>query len=435
MPRTARIAADRIRSARHDYGYIKNVKGKSVMCYKRMTKLLEKTYPPKNIEKAVAKLDVWIDRIESGLIMPKKKSVEVQEPRKVLVVGGIATEIPVMDSLKSQYDLFITFKQQGKNDQTIRNYQWAYTLFFPNDLPLDTVLIEYALLQSYQHALCKVRDGMMMKSSLAKYLISINTFLEWLRKRRKIEFNPADSLARIKPPAPKRLTYTKYEVELILAWFKADKLDWLREQFRQISEVPNPETPWWDAGKLDEILLAINYREQCFLLPYRAAIYEKCYLFFQLLWRTAMRSFEAHSLTIHSIKDDVIHIAGKGGRARTFPLYDADGQPLIPGVPEIITTLIDRAHKKGSEGLFCGKGESLGQFSHHWAQIKKWIGIHDRTMHNLRHSAREWWEQELGLDSIVGCDLSGHCPSKRESPNRKQGNVRCGDSPYTGSVM
>jgi len=429
MPRTARIAEDRIRSASHDYGYIKNVNGKSVMCYKRMTKLLERRFPPKNVEKAVAKLDVWIERIEAGLILPKKKTIEVLDPRKVLVVNGIVTELPVMEDLQSQFKLFLEFKRPAVVQSTWENYAYSYSLFFPEPLPLDADLIELTLLQRYQDLLKRVSDGTMMPRTLLNSVVRINSLFLWLCKRRKLEYNPVESLSRFKVPDPERLVYNRYELELLFAWFKRDRLDWLAEEFRQMSQHPRPDAPWWDPAKESPVLGAIERRRNSFRVKHFARAYEQCWLLYQLLSLSAMRVSEAAALTTQSIVDNTIHIMGKGHRPRLFPLYDTTGDPIIPGLPEIIHTLLDKAQQKHRERLFdwTTNGRPTGA-SNAWASVRDCMGMsNNRTLHNLRHTARDWWEQELGIDPILGCDLSGHSPAvylKHYRPDAQLSSLR-----------
>lgn len=413
MPRTARLAEDRIRSASHDYGYIKNVNGKSVMCYKRMTKLLEKRYPPKNVEKAIAKLDVWIERIESGLILPKKKSIEVLEPRKVLMVNGAVTELPALEDLQSQFNLFLEFKKPAVVHGTWINYGYAYSLFFPETLPLNADIIELSLLQRYQELLQRVSDGTMMPNTLLNTVIRINSLFIWLCKRRKLEYNPVDSLSRLKVPEPERLIYNRYELELMFAWFKEDRLDWLADEIQSLSKRPNPNAPWWEPSNEELVLKAINQRKKNFLTRQFVRAHEQRWLLYKLLSLSAMRVSEAAALTTNSIVDNTIHIMGKGHRLRLFPLYDAGGDPIIPGLPEIVQMLLDRAQMKQQERLFDWVTTScMMTVSKSWASVRDTMGMgSSRTLHNLRHTARDWWEQDLGLDPILGCDLSGHSPA------------------------
>lgn len=413
MPRTARNAEDRIRSVSHDYGYIKNVKGKSVMCYKRMTKLLEKRYPPKNVDKAIAKLDVWIERIEAGLVLPKRKTVEVLEPRKVLMVDGAVTELPVLEDLNSQFKLFMEFKRPAVVYSTWINYEFSFSLFFPETLPLNADVIELTLLQRYQELLKRISDGIMSPRYLMNGVVRMNSFFVWLCKRRKLSYNPVDSLARFKVPEPDRLIYTNYELELLFAWFQQDRLEWLADEIRKLSEHPRADAPWWDSNRQDVVLKAIQRRNNSFRVAPFAKAYEQYLLLFRLLSLSAMRVSEAAALTTDSIVDHTIYIMGKGHRPRLFPLYDTIGDPIIPGLPEVVHTLVERATQNQRKRLFdwTATGRPTGA-THSWAAVRDMMGMGDeRTLHNLRHTARHWWEQELGIDPILGCDLSGHSPA------------------------
>ncbi len=199
----------------------------------------------------------------------------------------------------------------------------------------------------------------------------------------------------------------------MFAWFKEDRLDWLADEMQGLSKRPNPNAPWWKPSNEELVLKAINQRKKNFLTRQFARAHEQRWLLYKLLSLSAMRVSEAAALTTNSIMDNTIHIMGKGHRLRLFPLYDAEGDPIIPGLPEIVQMLLDRARMKHRERLFDWVTAScIKTVSKSWAAVRDTMGMgSSRTLHNLRHTARDWWEQDLGLDPILGCDLSGHSPA------------------------
>jgi len=260
----------------------------------------------------------------------------------------------------------------------VRHLQRAVTAYLPDDVPFTVEHLQRALVQSHE------RLDHFKPSTVQVYRSYMAGIFAYAIKRGWIERSPLNVLPNVKN--------VRKEVFVSLAPDVVDEI---------LKRLPDDWRPFFT------IVAETGARAQKEIAP--------------LVWS--------------QITDTHIHIAGKGGRDREFPLRP------FPRLRQVIEELREQANQRRQADTDAdgGAGADARLFPHYEygvsqtrfykavREVKKigLIAADDRiVIHTLRSSAEWKWENVLGLDVATICDLAGHTIAIREQYYRKRKTSR-----------
>lgn len=314
-----------------------------------------------NVDHAI---DILTIRIEEYLGKSPKES---DPPVPQEAATDETTEQQNSKKLLDAMDLFVIQDLVGVSDNVENFYRLAFTHYFWRDQALHDYHGIVDMMSLADNEAWALEHGRihLKQSTRRKRMQYALRFFDWCIERDWCVKNPAKAFRMPKIEEEDPRPFEQYEVRLLIDYFNAN-----------------------------------NRHEMALLVEFISIM--------------AGRIAETLGIMWTDIDEDSIHINGKGNRPRVFPRHMIGFERL----EEILAELLPNKERNEGRLWWWTSRHTPGDLLR---QACDDLGLEPgRSLHALRKTAGDWWEDELGLSDRTIVDLAGHTIAVRRKHYRRK---------------
>lgn len=318
-----------------------------------------------NLDRA---MDILTVRIEEYL---GKSRVDLRTPVLQPVPQPIVFNEPAEQKISvyllDAMDRFVRQDLVGVSENVENFYRLAFTHYFWRDHALSDYQGIVDMMSLADDKTWALEHGRihLKQSTRRKRMQYALAFFDWCIEREWCAKNPAKAFRMPKVEDEDPRPFEQYEVKLLIDYFNANARHEMALLVEFISIM---------AGRIAETL--------------------------GIMWT--------------DIDEDSIHINGKGSRPRVFPRHMIGFERL----EEILAELEPNKERNGGRLWWWTSRHTPGDLLR---QACEDLGLEPgRSLHALRKTAGDWWEDELGLSDRTIVDLAGHTIGVRRKHYRRK---------------